>query len=39
MKIMKKMATIVDEQNEKDPAYNRSGRSVIQKCQIILKIL
>ena len=27
MKIMKKMATIVDEQNEKDPAYNRSGRS------------
>ena len=25
--IMKKMATIVDKQNEKDPAYNRSGRS------------
>jgi malate synthase len=27
MRIMKKMATIVDKQNEKDPAYNRSGRS------------
>ena len=27
MKIMKKMATIVDKQNENDPAYNRSGRS------------
>ena len=27
MKVMKKMATIVDKQNEKDPAYNRSGRS------------
>ncbi len=27
MKVMKKMATIVDEQNDKDPAYNRSGRS------------
>ena len=24
---MKKMATIVDKQNEKDPAYSRSGRS------------
>ena len=31
MKIMKKMATIVDEQNEKDPAYNRSGRSAYKK--------
>ena len=27
MMVMKKMATIVDEQNDKDPAYNRSGRS------------
>jgi len=27
MKVMKKMATIVDKQNEKDAAYNRSGRS------------
>tara|TARA_B100000767_G_scaffold264596_1_gene279667 strand:+ start:436 stop:2604 length:2169 start_codon:yes stop_codon:yes gene_type:complete len=27
MKIMKKMATIVDKQNENDDAYNRSGRS------------
>ncbi len=27
MSIMKKMAKIVDKQNEKDPAYNRSGRS------------
>jgi malate synthase len=27
MKVMKKMATIVDKQNENDPAYNRSGRS------------
>ncbi|MDC0952443.1 malate synthase G [Pelagibacteraceae bacterium] len=27
IKIMKKMATIVDKQNENDPAYNRSGRS------------
>ena len=26
MKIMKKMATIVDKQNEKDPAYGRNGR-------------
>ena len=31
MKIMKKMATIVDEQNEKDLAYNRSGRSAYKK--------
>ena len=31
IKIMKKMATIVDEQNEKDPAYNRSGRSAYKK--------
>ena len=31
LKIMKKMATIVDEQNEKDPAYNRSGRSAYKK--------
>jgi malate synthase len=31
MKIMKKMATIVDKQNEKDPAYNRSGRSAYKK--------
>ena len=31
MKIMKKMATIVDEQNEKDPAYNRSGRPAYKK--------
>ncbi len=27
MKVMKKMATIVDKQNENDPAYKRSGRS------------
>ncbi len=27
IKIMKKMATIVDNQNVKDPAYSRSGRS------------
>jgi malate synthase len=27
MKVMKKMATIVDKQNENDEAYNRSGRS------------
>jgi malate synthase len=27
LKVMKKMATIVDKQNENDPAYNRSGRS------------
>jgi malate synthase len=27
MMIMKKMATIVDKQNDGDPAYNRSGRS------------
>ena len=27
MMVMKKMATVVDKQNEKDPAYNRSGRS------------
>ena len=31
MKIMRKMATIVDNQNEKDPAYSRSGRSNYKK--------
>ena len=31
MKVMKKMAAIVDKQNENDPAYNRSGRSGYQK--------
>tara|TARA_A100001011_G_scaffold257607_1_gene265888 strand:+ start:1520 stop:3706 length:2187 start_codon:yes stop_codon:yes gene_type:complete len=31
MKVMKKMATIVDNQNEKDPAYTRSGRSSYKK--------
>ena len=31
MKVMKKMATIVDKQNEKDPAYTRSGRSSYKK--------
>ncbi len=31
MKVMKKMATIVDKQNEKDPAYQRSGRSGYKK--------
>ncbi len=31
MKVMKKMATIVDNQNEKDPAYKRSGRSSYKK--------
>ena len=31
MKVMKKMATIVDKQNEKDPAYFRSGRSGYKK--------
>ena len=31
IKVMKKMATIVDNQNEKDPAYSRSGRSNYKK--------
>tara|TARA_B100001564_G_scaffold356398_1_gene370496 strand:- start:1369 stop:3543 length:2175 start_codon:yes stop_codon:yes gene_type:complete len=31
IKVMKKMATIVDRQNEKDPAYKRSGRSGYKK--------
>ena len=31
MKVMKKMATIVDNQNEKDPAYKRGGRSNYKK--------
>ena len=31
MKVMKKMATIVDNQNEKDPAYTRGGRSNYRK--------
>ena len=31
MKVMKKMATIVDNQNEKDSAYSRSGRSNYKK--------
>ncbi len=31
MKVMKKMATIVDKQNEKDPAYTRGGRSSYKK--------
>ena len=31
MKVMKKMATIVDNQNEKDSAYARSGRSSYKK--------
>ena len=31
MKIMKKMATIVDKQNEKDPAYSRNGRASYKK--------
>ena len=31
MKVMKKMAAIVDKQNEKDPAYQRSGRSGYNK--------
>ena len=31
MKVMKKMATIVDNQNEKDPAYSRNGRSNYKK--------
>ena len=31
MAVMKKMATIVDKQNENDPAYTRSGRSVYKK--------
>ena len=31
MSIMKKMATIVDGQNEKDPAYTRNGRSTYKK--------
>ena len=31
MRIMKKMAKIVDKQNENDPAYNRSGRSEYKK--------
>ena len=31
MQIMKKMATIVDQQNEGDPAYTRNGRSEYKK--------
>ena len=31
MTIMKKMAKIVDKQNENDPAYTRSGRSSYKK--------
>ena len=31
MAVMKKMATIVDKQNEKDPAYDRNGRSSYKK--------
>ena len=31
MSVMKKMAKIVDKQNENDPAYNRSGRSGYKK--------
>ena len=31
MKVMKKMATIVDNQNEKDPAYSKNGRSNYKK--------
>ncbi len=31
MTVMKKMATIVDKQNDKDPAYSRSGRSGYKK--------
>ena len=31
MMVMKKMATIVDKQNDKDPAYDRSGRSGYKK--------
>ncbi len=31
LKVMKKMATIVDNQNEKDPAYTRGGRSSYKK--------
>ena len=31
MKVMKKMATIVDNQNEKDSAYSRGGRSTYKK--------
>jgi len=31
MMVMKKMATIVDKQNDKDPAYDRSGRSKYKK--------
>ena len=31
MTIMKKMASIVDKQNEKDPAYTRNGRSSYKK--------
>ncbi len=31
MKVMKKMATIVDKQNQADPAYARSGRSNYKK--------
>ena len=37
MKVMKKMATIVDKQNEKDPAYIE-GKICYKKCQMILKI-
>ena len=36
MNVMKKMAKIVDNQNEKDPAYSMVDQ-IIKKCQMILK--
>ena len=36
MKVMRKMAEIVDKQNIADPAYKRHGRSTYKACPLIL---